>query len=239
MIYNFLILINFWEEKINGNFYNILWSILNIFDENKEIKDSIISISNIYNNDGFWKVSISIIWKENFNNALDILLKKKNINLNWKIFEIKWVDFNFSIFNDDLIFKDYKNLELTFKTPTIIKKEIAWIDINQLLPVPEVFLVASIRKYNKIYLKNLDLEEIKNQIKNNLIVVSFDINTKLVKIKWNNKAWVVWKIKYEVLNWLNIEIKIILYNALNLAKLVWIWTWNRMWLGQVWVYFNN
>jgi hypothetical protein len=241
MIYSFSILIDFWEEKIQDNYYNILGSILNLFSSWEEFKKSILSISNIYSKEKLelWKVSISIQNKENFNKALQIILEKKDININWKMYVIKWVDFNFSIFEDNLEFRDYKNIEITFKTPTIIKKEIAWIDINQLLPVPEIFLVSAIRKYNILYTKNLDLDEIKKQIKNNIIVVSFDIMTKLVKIKWNNKAGVIWKIKYEILSWLDLETKIILYNALNLTKLVWIWTGNRLWLGQVWVYFSK
>jgi len=239
MIYNLSLLIKIWNTKKYENYYSILWSVLNIFDWNKNIKDAILSISNIYNKWDIWKVFISILWKDIFNEVLEILNKKKEINVNWVIFEINWIDFNFNIFDDKLEFKNYKNIELTFKSPTIIKKEINWIDINQLLPVPEIFLTSSIRKYNKLFNKNLDIEQIKEQIKNNVIVVSFDINTKIVNIKGNNKAGVIWKIKYEFLKWCDLEIKIILYNSLNLAKLVWIWTWNRLWLWEVGVYFNN
>ncbi|MBT3727387.1 hypothetical protein HOG21_07185 [bacterium] len=62
------------------------------------------------------------------------------------------------------------------------------IDINQLLPLPEVFLMSSIRKYNNLFKKDLNLIEIKNKIKNNIIISRFNIYTKLVTIKNNTKA---------------------------------------------------
>ena len=240
MIYSIKLIIEIDKNYIRDNYYNVLWSVLNIIWEDIELKKSILSISNIYKSlDDLFHINISINWKDNFNKIITIIQNKKEINLNGKIFNIKWIDFNFNIFDDNIVYNDYKKIELTFKTPTIIKKEINWVDINQLLPVPEIFLISAIRKYNNIYDKNIDIDEMKKTIKNNVIVVSFDISTKLVKIKGNNKAWIVGKVKYEVLKELELEAKIILYNALNLAKLVWIWTGNRLWLGQVWVYFSK
>lgn len=241
MIYSIKLIIEIDNNYIKNNYYSILWSVLNIIWDNKQLKDSILSISNIHkSNDDNFSISISIIWKDSFNNIINIIQNKKEININWKIFNILWLDFNFSIFdNDTIIYNDYKKIEISFKSPTIIKKEINWIDINQLLPIPEVFLLSSIRKYSKIYWYTIDFDLIKKAIKNNVIVVSFDISTKLVRVKWNNKAWLVWKVKYEIFDSIDRDTKILLYNALNLSKLLWIWTGNRLWLGQVWVYFSK
>ncbi len=241
MIYSIKIIIEIDNNYIKNNYYSILGSVLNIIWDNKELKDSILSISNINkSNDDNFSISISIIWKDNFNHIISIIQNKKEINLNWKIFNILWLDFNFNIFdNDTTIYNDYKKIEISFKSPTIIKKEINWVDINQLLPIPEVFLLSIIRKYSKIYWYNLDIDLIKQIIKNNVIVVSFDICTRLVRVKWNNKAWLVGKVKYEILGSIDKDIKILLYRALHLSKLVWIWTGNRLWLGQIWVYFSK
>jgi len=239
MIYSIDLIIDFKFDKVDNNYYNVLWIILNLFNENQNVKKSIISISNIYNNLGAWKISISFLWKENFNMAINLLVDTQNININWKIYDIKWVDFNFSIFDNNIEYKNYKNIEITFRTPTIVKKEINWIDINQLLPNPEVFLISSIRKYIKYYNIDMDLEKIKNEIKNNVIVVSFDLKTKLFKIKWNNKAWLIWKIKYQVFDDLDFKYKKILYLSLKMTDLIWLWTWNKLWLWQVSVYFSN
>ncbi len=243
MIYNIKIIIEINKKNIWNNFYKILWSIYDILWKNNELnylKDSILSVSNIYRiSSELSAINISINWKENFNQIITIIQNKKEINLNWNIYKINWIDFNFNIFDDNLKYIDFNQVEVSFKTPTIIKKEINWIDINQLMPIPEVFLVSAIRKYNKLYSKNFNIDEIKKEIKNNVIVVKFDILTKTVVIKNNIKAWVVWKIKYEFLKWINSDVKIIVYNALKLASIIWLWTWVKLWLWQVWIYFIN
>ncbi len=240
IIYNLKIIVNIDIKIIGNNFYNILWSIYNILWEETKYKESIISISNLcFYSEWLSYVNISIKWKNNFDNITQVIQNKKEINLNWKIYNIKWIDFNFNIFDDKVNFIDFKQVEIIFKTPTIIKKEINWIDINQLLPVPEVFLTSSIRKYNKLYNKEINIIEIKNIIKNNVIVVSFDIQTNITMIKKNKKAWVIWKVKYEILDTIDNETKYILYKSLKLASCIWVWTWVKLGLGQLWVYFIN
>ncbi|MDP2090949.1 MAG: CRISPR system precrRNA processing endoribonuclease RAMP protein Cas6 [Candidatus Gracilibacteria bacterium] len=241
MIYSIKLIIEIDNNYIKNNYYSILGSVLNIIGDNKQLKDSILSISNIHkSNDDNFSISISIIGKDSFNNIINIIQNKKEININGKIFNILGLDFNFSIFdNDTIIYNDYKKIEISFKSPTIIKKEINGIDINQLLPIPEVFLLSSIRKYSKIYGYTIDFDLIKKAIKNNVIVVSFDISTKLVRVKGNNKAGLVGKVKYEIFDSIDRDTKILLYNALNLSKLLGIGTGNRLGLGQVGVYFSK
>ena len=240
MIYNIKIVVVIDKKNIDNNYYNSLWSILNLLWDDTSIKEWILSVSNIYKRDDWLcNVNISINGKDNFNKIILLIQNKKEINLNWKFYKIKWIDFNFNIFDDNINFIEYKQFEVKFKTPTIVKKEMNGIDINQLLPLPEVFLMSSIRKYNNLFKKDLNLIEIKNKIKNNIIISRFNIYTKLVTIKNNTKAWVVWIVKYELLEEIDNDIKIIIYNALKLAWLIWIWTWVRLGLWQIGVYFNK
>jgi hypothetical protein len=73
-----------------------------------------------------------------------------------------------------------------------------------------------------------------------VFVVKLDnIHTKIVKFKQATKAWVIGKVRYCLMKWIDSETKKVVYNALKLATFTGLWTWNKMWLWKISVYFSN
>jgi len=230
-------------EMIDSKFYySILWAFLSIFKNQNNIFNNIISLSPLNKNKNWdYFLIVSIFWKKNFNEIInEILEKNKNFTVNKKKFNIKWIEFDFKLFDlDSIEFKDFKKIKLHFLSPTYTKQSKGNKEIQNLLPNPEVFILSGIRKLNKYFKLDLDFENIKSELKSNIYVVEFDIKTKVVKIKSWLKAGVVWYINYRISDNLSLETKKLLYLWLHFSNLTWIWSWNKLWMGQVWVYFSN
>lgn len=242
-----LILNKFDSGNIQWKFYySILWAVLSIFEQDKniDIYKWILSISwLIKNQDDWFFIYISVLWTKNFNYIVNSIFNiKKEISLNNNLLTISWVDFNFKIFDLDSTeaFLDIKSIDLTFQSPTYIKKSLNNTDINFFLPIPEVFILSAVRRYFKLKDEFFDEKEYKDYIKTTFFTSRFDIKTKQITIKNNTKAWVIWTIKYAFVEKArnDVTFKNIII-ALNLVNFIWLWTWTKLWLWQVKIFFNK
>jgi len=229
------------KENIKSNFYySVLGSILNLFKNDEEVYKSILSISPLIKQEQNFLIKISIFWEKNFNRIVnEILFWKKELSLDWIVFRLLWIDFSFWIFDLEKIeYKNFENILLDFKSPSFVKIKKNNKDINCYLPKAKKFFISAIKKYLK-----LSWEEFNNfwvfieKIENNFFISEFNIHTKKIKIKNWIKAWVVWTVKYKILQNNDFKKKelILINNSLKLANYIWIWNGTKLWLGQVMV----
>ncbi len=229
------------KEEIKNNFYySILGAVLNIFKNDIEIYNSILSISplikiNLEKKE--YLIKISILWKKNFDKIIsEILSEKKQISLDNKIFEIEGINFDFKIFDlEKIVFNDFSFIELQFLSPSFVKEKINDKQINYYLPESSIFLSSIIRKFFKIYnIENNDfLLKIKEKFRENIIISKFDIHTKKIKLKDWIKAWVVGNIKYNLIWEFTKEEKEILYKAIRFINFASFGNWTKLGLGQI------
>lgn len=225
-------------KKYHKHYYWNLWSFTHLLGN--DFYTSIVAISPLIKSwdDCFFLVTIK--WEISFKKLLNYTLwEGVYIDIDSEKLHIQSVDYNFSLYKPGGQYEAYKNIEISFLSPTIIKKEMHGIDINQILPVPEVFLWSCIRKYTWFYEIDTDIDAIKQEIWWSIIVGSFNMRSERVKIKNNYKAWVVWKIKYTCIKNLKPETRDILYESLRYCHIAGIWSGTKLWLWQVKILFHK
>jgi len=213
-------------------YYNILWMVLNLFENDEIIYKDILKIY-LYKKDDNLFVGISIFSKETYNKVMSILLennKKKELFL-WKnkfVYELNMLNLNVFPIN-------YKKLPdkvlLKFLSPTMLREG----KIYYYLPNPEKLFLQVLRKaQNKWIIWKFNYEEFKKEILNNVYITKYFLKTKQVEIK-NNKRWgMVWEVLYNIkkdnLSKGNLQL---LELAYNLIPYFWVWAWTRLWLWNV------
>lgn len=225
-------------NRYTKHYYWNLWSFTHLLGN--DFYQNIIAISPLIKSSNNYFFFITVKWKDSFTYITNKILQKDlYIDINNEKILIQSIDYWFTIYKPNNFFETFKSIEIHFLSPTIVKKEILWIDINQLLPTPEVYLRSCIRKYIHAFNKDINLEIIKKELKQKIIVCSFNIHTEKIKIKNNYKAGVVGNIKYSILQKLEDNTLNILYESLQYAWVAGIWTGTKLWLWQVTIIFNK
>lgn len=217
-------------------YYSVLWWILNLFANDENIYNSILSISPVmekFNWDGFF-VKISVLWRENFDFIINkIFSSEKKISLDWKKFFVKWIDFDFKIFDLKRIkAKNFNSFEIIFLSPTFTKTTLQKKQITNILPSPDVFLFSVYNKFVKIYWDDKEeFNDFKKIIKDNIFISEINIKSKVNQVKKWVKSWIVWRVKYVVLD--DFKYKNFLFCLLKFGEFVWIWSGVKLWFWSV------
>ena len=240
-----------WNFLKGDFYYDILGFVLSFFENDEQIYNNILKISYIKTKEGL-KVQLSIYWKENLKRLLDFLANNK-----WKIFSLDNIKFSIDYINLDFQIFDllkqineikplkYKSFWIKFLSPTMIRNK------NKifLLPQPERFLLNPLTKlYNflkkeglveKIHLfKNFDFAIYKLWLKDEILVKSFNIKTKIVDIKGSKRAGTIWNVEYIVYKDENEDFLKILNLTLNFVKFSWIGSGTRLGFWNVKVFWR-
>jgi len=220
------------EKYIEKKFYySILWAVLNLFENNSQIYESILKISFSLDKEHLY-VFISVFWKERFNILLNKLLNLDNKTFsidNYK-FELEQIDFNLKVLDlENISLKTIDKFELKFLSPTQVRNQNKIFTLSS----PERFLFSVYQKLKKLGIKfDIDEKDFKKWIGSSVLANKFNIKTELVEIKKSKRAWVVGNISYIVYD-KNEQYQKILDLILKVIPYTWIGSGTKLWLGNV------
>lgn len=222
------------ESKKRNYYYGILWAMLNLFESDDELYNSILKIW--FNVDNYLNIHLSINWKENYNKIVDKILSSqwKEISINNDKWTLKYLRFNFQLFEPkDIEYKDFNTFTLFFHSPTFIKND----NVNHYLPEPHRIMLSVNRKLSKIYPTHLEEDTFKQYLKK-IYIWELEIKSKQVKLKNWIRAGIVWKVKYHLWDKEVHAMKKSLYMLLKSIPFVWVWSSVKLGCGNVTVFIK-
>ncbi len=212
-------------------YYSILGAILNMFENDQEIYESILKISFFFDKEHFY-VIVSIAWKESFSKAVSYLLDKNHnfIVIDKHRFLYEKIDFNLKVLDfEKLRLNKVKKFTLKFLSPTQLRNQNKMF----ILPEPGRFLFSVYEKVKKLWLNfNIDEKDFKKWLWYSVLASRFDLKSELVEIKWSKRAGVIWNISYVVYDE-NETYQKILSLILQSIPYTWIGSWTRLGLWNV------
>jgi len=220
------------EKYIDKNFYySILWAVLNLFENNSQVYESILKISYSFDKNHLF-VFISILNQENFNQALTLLLEQKSKDFsidNYK-FELENIDFNLKVLDVERIkAQDIERFELKFLSPTMIRNQ------NKIFTLPESkrFLFSVYNKIKILWFNfQIDEKDFKKYLEYAVLPTKFNLKTEKIKIKWSFRAGVVGNISYTIYE-KNGNYQKIIYTILQFIPYIGLGSGTKLGLGNV------
>ena len=214
----YLLRINFtkpeWAKK-SDFYYAILGAILNLFENQNEIYDSILKLS--FSVKDQLEINIGIQGEEWYNKIVSHLLShpEQELSINGNKCRLKQINFHFDLFDGKVEeYRDFNKFILRFHSPTFVRQQ----NITYLLPTPERMIASLMSKFEKIYPMAIDHTDFKKWLKNIIFVGECKLESRLIQIKQWKKTGIVWFWTYYLSDKTNMDYVKYLYLLLKSIK---------------------